>query len=149
MTIAIIDLTDGEALRIGPMALRVLEDGSNTDHRLGIVEITVAPQLDGPPQHIHRSHDETFYVISGTPTFTSGAETVQARPGMLVTVPPGTPHTFANPSNEPAVILNTVTPDRYIGYFKELAAQPPGPLNPALVAEIMSRYDTEVIPPVR
>ncbi len=47
------------------------------------------------------------------------------------------------------MILNTVTPDRYIGYFKELAAQPPGPLNPALVAEIMSRYDTEVIPPVR
>jgi mannose-6-phosphate isomerase-like protein (cupin superfamily) len=147
MPIAIIDLTDGEALHAGPMAIRVLEDGSNTDHRLGIVEVTIPPQLDGPPQHVHHSHDETFYVVSGTPTFTSGADTVHARPGMLVTAAPGTPHTFANPSREPVVMLCTVTPDLYIGYFRELAAQPPGSLDPARVAEIMSRYDTEVVRP--
>jgi mannose-6-phosphate isomerase-like protein (cupin superfamily) len=147
MPIAIIDVTDGEALRAGPMAIRVLEDGSNTDHRLGIVEVTIPPKIDGPPQHVHRSHDETFYVVSGTPTFTSGTETVQAKPGMLVTASPGTPHTFANPGTEPVVMLCTVTPDLYIGYFRELAAQPAGSLDPRRVAEIMSRYDTEVIPP--
>ena len=147
MTIAIIDLTDGEALRAGPMAIRVLEDGTNTDHRLGIIEVTIPPHLDGPPQHLHRSHDETFYVVSGTPTFTSGTETVETKPGMLVTAPLCTPHTFANPSSEPVVMLCTVTPDLYIGYFRELASRPPGPLDPAVVADIMSRYDTEVITP--
>jgi mannose-6-phosphate isomerase-like protein (cupin superfamily) len=149
MTIAIVDLNDGEVLRAGPIAIRVLEDGTRTDHRLGIVEVTIPPHLDGPPQHIHRRHDETFYVVSGTPTFTCGNETVQANPGMLVTAPPGTAHTFANPSSEPVVMLCTVTPDLYIGYFRELAAQPAGPLDPAVVAEIMSRYHTEVVPPRR
>ena len=35
-------------------------------------------------------------------------------------VPPGTPHTFANVSDEPAVLLNTFTPDLYIQYFRDL-----------------------------
>ncbi len=81
--------------------------------------------------------------------FTSGGETVEARAGRLVTVPPGTPHTFANQGDDPAVMLCTVTPDLDIEYFRELATLPPGPPNPRAVAEIMSRYATEVVPPTR
>ena len=147
MTIAITGPADGEALRAGPTAIRVLEDGTNTDHRLGVVEVTIPPNVDGPPQHLHRNHDETFYIVSGTPTFTSGTDTVHTRPGMLITAAPGTPHTFANPGGDPAVMLCTVTPDLYIGYFRELAAQAPGPLDPTAVADIMSRYQTDVVPP--
>ena len=147
MTLQIVDLAGGDALRAGPMALRVLEDGSHTDHRLGIVELTLPPGLDGPPQHVHRQHDETFYVLSGNPIFTCGSDTIQAEPGMLVTAPPGTPHTFANPGGDSAVMLLTVTPDLYIGYFRELSAQPPGPLDPRAIGKIMARYATEVIHP--
>ena len=67
MTIKITGPAGGEVLRAGPMAIGVLEDGSSTGHRLGIVEITIPPHLDGPPQHVHRRHDETFYVLSGAP----------------------------------------------------------------------------------
>ena len=81
MTITIIGPADGEALPAGPMRIRILEDGSHTGHRLGIVEVTIPPRVDGPPQHVHRKHDETFYVLSGTPVFTSGSDTIQARPG--------------------------------------------------------------------
>ena len=28
----------------------------------------------GPPQHVHRAHDETFFVLSGRVRFTTGAE---------------------------------------------------------------------------
>ena len=35
-------------------------------------------------------------------------------------VPPGAPHTFANPGDEPAVLLNTFTPDLYVQYFRDL-----------------------------
>ena len=66
---------------------------------------------------------------------------------MLVTAPPGTPHTFGNESDESAVMLLTITPDLYVGYFRELAAQPPGPANTRVVGEIMSRYATEVVVP--
>jgi quercetin dioxygenase-like cupin family protein len=146
MSLTIVDITGGDALRAGPMTVRVLEDGSHTEHRLGILEVTIPPRLAGPPQHVHRQHDETFYVVSGNPTFTSGGEIIEAKPGMLVTAPPGTPHTFGNESDESAVMLLTVTPDLYVGYFRELAAQPPGPLDPEAVGEIMSRYATEVVP---
>lgn len=109
--------------------------------------MTIPPGLTGPPQHVHRQHDETFYILSGTPVFTCGSDTIEASPGMLVTAPPGTAHTFANPGGETVVMLCTVTPDLYIGYFRELAAQPPGPLDPTAVGQIMSRYATEVVVP--
>ena len=31
--------------------LEVLEDGSNTDQRIGAVSITIPPKTNGPPQH--------------------------------------------------------------------------------------------------
>ena len=149
MSIEIVDAHAGQTISAGPMTLRIMEDGSHTDHRLGIVEVTIPPGVHGPPQHIHRKHDETFFVVSGTPTFTCGSETITAQPGTLVTAPPGTPHTFANPGEQPVVMLCTVTPDLYINYFKELANLRPGPggLDPKEVGEVMSRYATEVVHP--
>lgn len=73
MTIKITGPADGHVLKAGPMTIRVLEDGSSTGHRLGIAEITIPPHADGPPQHVHHQHDETFYVLSGTATFTPAA----------------------------------------------------------------------------
>ena len=149
MSINVVSLAAGETIAAGPMTIRVLEDGSHTDHRLGLVEVTIPPRVDGPPQHIHRNHDETFYVVSGRPTFTCGGDTVSAEPGMLIAAPPGTPHTFANPGEQPVVLLCTVTPDLYIDYFRELAKLRPGPngLDPKQVGELMAHYATEVVRP--
>ena len=149
MTISIVAPGQGELIHAGPMTLRVLEDGTSTEHRLGLVEITIPPGVDGPPQHIHRSHDETFYVISGAPTFTCATDVTVAAVGTLVTAPPGTPHTFGNPGTSPAVMLCTVTPDRYIDYFRELDQLPKSPtgLDHVAVAEIMLRYETETFRP--
>ena len=145
MTIEVVDLTDGEMIAVGPLKIRVLEDGSHTDHRLGIVEVTLPPNTGGPPQHVHRQHDETFFVVSGTPTFICGIECVQGRPGMLITAPIGTAHTFLNTADTQAVLLCTITPDHYIGYFRELATLPPGPADPHTMGTIMSRYATDVV----
>jgi mannose-6-phosphate isomerase-like protein (cupin superfamily) len=150
MGVAVVDPTDGEIIATGLTRLRVLEDGRTTGRRLAVAELVVPPRMPvGPPQHLHREHDETFYVVSGEPTFTSGAETVRAAAGTLVTAGIGTPHTFANPGDEPAVVLCTFTPDRYLGYFRELAelARRPGGLAPEAIAELMDRYATEVVRP--
>ena len=100
----------GEIIRIGPVEVRVLEDGSRTDNRIGAVEITVPPGIPGPPQHIHRMHDETFLVTGGLVQFTVGNAKYDARTGHYVVVPIGEPHTFSNPSDEPAVFFNSFTP---------------------------------------
>ena len=110
----------GEAIQLGPIQMRILEDGQTTGHRLGVGEITIPPGIAGPPQHRHAEHDEGFYVVSGTARFTVGDTSYDAAPGTLVMVPPGAPHTFANPGEEPVVLLNTFTPDLYVRYFRDL-----------------------------
>src|SRR2546428_824325 len=79
-----------------------------------------AAHADGPPQHRHARHDEGFYVVSGTARFTVADTSYDAPAGTFVMIPPGAPHTFANPGGEPAVVLNTFTPDLYVQYFRDL-----------------------------
>src|SRR5262249_45342617 len=89
MAIEVVDRSGGERLSDGPVTLRILEDGSHTGHRIGVVEGTLPPRTGGPPEHVHRQHDETFFVVSGSPTFTSGGNTITAQPRTLVAVPAG------------------------------------------------------------
>jgi mannose-6-phosphate isomerase-like protein (cupin superfamily) len=110
----------GESIQLGPTRMRILEDGSTTSHRLGIGEITLAPHTGGPPQHRHARHDEGFYVVSGLARFTVGTRSYDAPAGTLVMLPPGAPHTFANPTDGTTVLLNTFTPDLYVQYFRDL-----------------------------
>ena len=108
----------GESIQLGPTLMRILEDGSTTGHRLGIGEITLAPHTGGPPQHRHAQYDEGFYVVSGTARFTVG---------------------------QTAVILNTFTPDLYVGYFRDLRDMIADgqALTPETTIQAMSRYATE------
>jgi len=124
--------------------MRILEDGSTTQHRLGLGEITIAPHADGPQQHRHAQHDEGFYVISGTARFTVGDNSYDVGPGTLVMVPTGAPHTFANPGEEPTVLLNTFTPDLYVQYFRDLQemADSGQSMTSDAVAGVMARYAT-------
>jgi quercetin dioxygenase-like cupin family protein len=147
MTVRMTGHDNGETFPAGPVTFRILEDGKAVDGRVGVVECRLPPGWGGPPQHVHRQHDETFYVLTGTVSFTSGSEVLIAQPGSLVTAPIGDPHTFANAETDaPASLLCTVTPERYIGYFRELADLRPGSdgnLDPAEILQIMSRYATE------
>lgn len=142
--VSLVGPDDGETIRLGPVRMRILEDGSTTGHRLGIGEITLAPHTAGPPQHRHAQHDEGFYVVSGTVHFTIGETTHAAPAGTLAMIPPGAPHTFSNLGDEPAVMLNTFTPDLYVQYFRDLRDMIAGgqELTPDSTVEVMSRYAT-------
>ncbi|WP_327064804.1 cupin domain-containing protein [Kitasatospora sp. NBC_01302] len=136
--------TGGEVIDLGQARIRILEDGSTTAHRLGVAEITIPPYTAGPPQHRHAQHDEGFYVVSGTARFTVGHELHEAPAGTLVMVPPGAPHTFANPGDQPLVMINTFTPDLYVQYFRDLGDMIAGggAMTPPDIAEVMGRYAT-------
>jgi len=142
--VSLVGPDDGESIQLGPARIRILEDGSTTGHRLGIGEITIAPHTQGPPQHRHAQHDEGFYVVSGTVHFTIGETTHAAPAGTLAMIPPGAPHTFANHGDEPAVMLNTFTPDLYVQYFRDLRDMIAGgrEMTPESTIEVMSRYAT-------
>jgi mannose-6-phosphate isomerase-like protein (cupin superfamily) len=143
--VSVVTPEGGELIELGPARIRILEDGSTTGHRLGLAEIVVAPRTAGPPQHRHARHDEGFYVVSGTAVFTVGETEHTAPAGTLVMVPPGAPHTFANPGDDPLIMINTFTSDLYVRYFRDLREmiEATGPLTPAATIEVMGRYATE------
>jgi quercetin dioxygenase-like cupin family protein len=143
--VSVVGPRDGEMIVLGATRMRVLEDGSHTGHRLAIAESVLAPHTQGPPQHRHGQHDEGFYVLSGHVRFTVGDEDYDATAGTLVMVPPGTPHTFANLTDQPAVMLSTFTPDLYLQYFRDLQEVLAGGrlLTPQANIDAMSRYATQ------
>ncbi|MGW7087442.1 cupin domain-containing protein [Streptomyces sp. NPDC054871] len=144
-SVSVVGPEDGETIVLGTTRVRVLEDGSNTGHRIGLAESVLAPHMPGPPQHRHAQHDEGFYVVSGTVRFTVGEKNYDATAGTLVMVPPGAPHTFANTTGQPAVMVSTFTPDLYVQYFRDLRAMIADgqALTPEATAQVMSRYATE------
>ncbi|MGW5106385.1 cupin domain-containing protein [Nocardia sp. NPDC004123] len=143
-TVSIARPGEGEVIMLGATRMRILEDGSNTGHRIGLAESVVAPYTPGPPQHRHAQHDEGFYIISGTVRFTVGDTVYDATAGTLVMVPPGAPHTFANITGQPAVMLSTFTPDLYVQYFRDLQDMIADgrELTPQVNIDVMSHYAT-------
>jgi quercetin dioxygenase-like cupin family protein len=144
-TVSVVGPGGGETILLGTTRMRVLEDGGNTGHRLGIAESVLAPRTPGPPQHRHAQHEEGFYIISGTVRFTVGENDHDATAGTLVMVPPGAPRTFADVTDQPAVMLSTFTPDLYVQYFPDLQDMTAGgrALTPRASIQTMSRYATE------
>ena len=142
--VSVVGPAEGEVIRLGATQMRILEDGHSTGHRLGVGEITLAPHTEGPPQHRHARHDEGFYVVAGTVHFTVSEKTYEAGAGALVMIPPGAPHTFANLGDQPAVLLNTFTPDLYLQYFRDLRDMIARgqELTPETTIAVMSRYAT-------
>ena len=142
---------DGERAAAGQIGYRILEDGSHTEHRLGLLEETLPPGPASPPQHVHHQHDEVFIVTSGKVRFTSGEDHVDAEAGTVVVVPTEVPHTFSNPFEQTAMFIATLTPDQYVQYFRDISKLPldaHGLLNPDDVAHAMSHYATDVVRPV-
>ncbi len=110
---------------------------------LAVLETTVAAGFPGPVPHLHDAMVDSFYVLDGTLTLQLDGRTAEAAPGSYALVPPGNAHTFSNPSTEPVRFLSLMAPAGFERYMVEAAAA--GPLDPAAMAEIASRYDFRAI----
>lgn len=143
----LITANTGELLMIGSTQMRVLEDGSRTDNRIGAVASILPSGVAGPPQHRHLMHDETFLITRGVLRFTLGDAHWDANVGDYIVVPVGVPHTFVNVSDAPVEFFSTFTPAYYINYFRELAVlSAKGRLSPEENLSVMLRYATVPFP---
>ncbi|KAH7134402.1 hypothetical protein EDB81DRAFT_903332 [Dactylonectria macrodidyma] len=105
--------------RLGQYLWRPIEDGSNTQYRLAVIESLLPPNTSGPVFHFHEMHDEGFY--KGTVRFHSpGRPDIDCKAGEMLTIPIRLPHKFSNPFDEEAVFINTATPGFFIRYFEYL-----------------------------
>jgi mannose-6-phosphate isomerase-like protein (cupin superfamily) len=90
----------------------------NTNGAFSLATI-VSPPGAGAPAHLHRPHDELFYVESGTFEFLLGDRTILAESGTTIFVPRGTMHMFKNVGTSPAQLVDYHFPAGFEEFFIE------------------------------
>jgi quercetin dioxygenase-like cupin family protein len=125
-----------ESVEVSGNRIAFLADADETEGVLGAIEFTAERAFAGPPPHVHRGFHDVVVVLEGTIGVRLGEETYTAGSGAFVHAPPGMPHTFSNPSDEPLRFLNLYAPGGFERFFRERAAG-------ADPAELTSRYDWE------
>jgi quercetin dioxygenase-like cupin family protein len=133
---------DGGDMYYGPGDLyRFLVTGAETGGAYFAMEAIVPPG-GGPPPHIHRNEDETFYVLDGRCDFRLGDEIIAAGAGDFVNVPRGSVHCFHNAGTEASRLILTFTPAGIEHFFEETLerAHDPSRIPVDNVDEIAARY---------
>lgn len=127
---------------VGPGDLyRFLVTGAESDGAYFAMEAIVPPG-GGPPPHIHRHEDETFYIVEGECSILLGEESITAGVGDFVNVPRGTVHRFHNQGTEAMRMIVTFTPAGIEEFFEETLQRtldPAAPI-PDNVDAVAARY---------
>ncbi len=109
------------------------------------------PYLSGPPLHVHREQEDTFYVLDGVLAVQVRDEVFDLGPGDFATVPRGIPHTFDNVRDgEPPVrAVNLMTPGGLDSFLAELGTLDADP-EPGAVEQIGAKHGVMFVgPPLR
>ena len=141
----VVRATEGELIEAAGVEHLFQLTGPQTVHRLGLERFSLPPGVLGARPHVHRAHDESFYVLAGALTVTTGAGDVVLGPGDLAHAPRGSLHGFRNDTGEEVRALCLYTPPGYEQYFRDVhAAVAAGEeLTVDLLAELRSRHATE------
>jgi quercetin dioxygenase-like cupin family protein len=120
---------------------RFLVTGAETGGAYFVMEALVPPG-GGPPLHIHRHEDETFYVVAGSCDFRLGDDAITAGPGDFVNIPRGSVHNFHNAGADTARLVLTFTPANIEKFFEETLERALDPTQPPPenVDEVAARY---------
>ena len=142
-----------EAIRLGPLVVRFLITGDNSNGSIAAFELMVpGSQRLAAPAHSHDHYEETIYGIEGVLTWTVDGKLIDVGPGQVLCIPRGAIHRFDNKGSQDAKALCVITPAE-IGpqYFRESAdvinAAVGGPPDRARLAEIMRRHGLTPAPP--
>jgi quercetin dioxygenase-like cupin family protein len=134
-----------EEVRIGPLAIRFLVEGEESEGSVAIFEFDVPVGAKVAAAHSHDGFDETIYGLEGVLTWTVGGRPVDVGPGETLFIPRGAVHQFDNAHDVDASALAVVTPG-ILGpdYFRDVAAvvgaSAGGPPDLAALGEAMRRH---------
>jgi quercetin dioxygenase-like cupin family protein len=138
---------DGGFVDLGGLGIRFMVDGEETGGQFAVVEHPLEPRALAAPMHRHKNEDEYSYVLEGRMGAQLGDDVVFANPGDLVFKPRGQWHTFWNAGDEPARLLELISPPGFEHYFREIGELlADGPPDPEKRAAISAKYELEVDP---
>ena len=137
-------VTPKRALSIEPFGLemRVLLTTGATGGAISVIMAWHKPG-EGPPDHVHSSQEEMFFIVEGTYELTLDGQTSTVGPGTIVFIPRNVVHRFKNVGDTTARMLDWSLPggqDRYFKAVSELAAG--GGFTGEKVIKISKRFDT-------
>jgi quercetin dioxygenase-like cupin family protein len=112
--------TDGKAGRLAGIGVRFMVDGAQSGGGFSLVEHPMPPRSLGAPLHRHSREDEYSYVLEGRVGAQLGDEVVYGGPGDLIFKPRGQWHSFWNAGDEPARILEIISPAGFERYFERV-----------------------------
>jgi mannose-6-phosphate isomerase-like protein (cupin superfamily) len=133
----------GEGEHIEPIGITIKATGEDTGGTFYLGEGLLSPGYPGPPPHYHEYTHDMFYVLEGTVTILVGEEQREVGAGSFACFPPGVVHTFSNPGDQPARILNFNTPSGWEFYMRDLGEA--RATTPEEIARVASRYDIKVV----
>src|SRR3989441_4105680 len=144
-TAKVVGPRDGRAGFLGSIGVRFMIDGGETQGGFAPVEHPMSPRALAAPMHRHTREDEYSYVIQGRMGALLGDETLIANAGDLVFKPRNQWHTFWNAGDEPARILEIISPAGFEHFFDELSSRPTdGAPDPAELGTLAARYGLEL-----
>lgn len=121
-----------------PFIGRLLASAAQTAGAFEVIEYQ-GPAV--PPPHVHRDHDEAFYILEGRFRFILGRDDVEAPTGALVFVPRGTRHGFSVEPGSRALLFTI--PAGLAGFFRELGtALAEGRSSEDVRAALAGKYDS-------
>ena len=142
-----------ETIRIGPLAVRFMITGENSNGTVAAFELFVpAAQQLAALAHSHDHYDETIYGGEGVLTWAVDGKPIDVGPGRALCIPRGAVHRFDNNGARDVKALCVITPAA-IGpqYFREAAevinSAAGGPPDKAKMIAIMLRHGLTPVPP--
>ena len=137
--------SDGDAGFLTAMGVRFMVSGKESGGGFALVEHPMPPYALGAPLHRHNHEDEYSFVLEGRIGALLGNEVIYGNVGDLIFKPRGQWHTFWNAGDQPARILEIISPSGFEQYFREMVALPQD-ATPADRAAIAVRYALDVDP---
>ncbi len=138
---------EGESVQIGGLGVRFMVDENESGGGFSLVEHPIAPRALAAPMHVHEREDEYSFILEGRVGVQIGDVVRVAGPGDLVLKPRAIWHAFWNAGDEPARLLEIISPAGFERYFRDLAPLfPPQAPDPdfAGIAEVQARYGLTV-----
>lgn len=136
----------GKAGMLGNMGVRWMVSGEDSGGGFALVEHPMAPRVLGAPLHRHSREDEYSYVLEGKIGALLGDDVVYGEVGDLIFKPRNQWHSFWNAGDEPAKILEVISPAGFERYFEEVVEMRRGGKmpEPREIATMQARYGLEM-----
>src|SRR5690349_11346343 len=138
---------DGKAGFLGSIGVRFMVDGEEAGGGFSLVEHPMPARALAAPLHRHTRVDEYSYVLEGRVGALLGDEVLIGKPGDLIFKPRNQWHTFWNAGDEPARILEIISPAGFERFFDELVdLGGVTEVEPQRLGELCTRYALDMDP---